>query len=198
MSLVDARVGIPHGPLVHSWVVEGPGVALAAAFERSLTGYAVLTPQPGLLLDDAAFVLTFEAGVPVLVYDVASDAGGNDALTAFDSAGPCRAELYDLPASALAAAHETPDLRVPPGAPADHLAVDAALADRCREHAPDDREDDAGTGPLEAFLADEERIAAIQAEAEAEAERRAAKWGLDDHLDGESLPWDDTSADGEM
>jgi hypothetical protein len=179
-------------------VVEGPGVALAAAFERSLTGYAVLTPQSGLLLDDAAFVLTFEAGVPVLAYDVASDAGGTDALTAFDSAGPCRAELYDLPASALAAAHDTPDLRVPPGAPADHLAADAALADRCRERAPDDREDDAGTDPLEAFLADEERIAAIQAEAEAEAERRAAEWGLDDHLDGETHPRDDTSAAGEM
>ncbi|MWG33018.1 hypothetical protein [Halomarina oriensis] len=184
MSLGDGSVDIPHGRLVYSRVVDDVGVALATAFERSLTGYAVLTPQSALLLDDAECVLTFEAGVPVLAYDVASDVGGTDALTAFSAGGPCRTELYDLPADALTVAHDTPELRVPPGAPADHLADDAALADRCRARAPDDRTDDPETDPLEAFLADEERIAAIQEEARADAERRAAEWGLDDHLDG--------------
>ncbi|MFC5971017.1 hypothetical protein ACFPYI_06685 [Halomarina salina] len=174
-------VDIPHGTLVLSRVVDGVGVALDAAFERSLTGYAVVTPQAALLLDDAECVLTFESGVPVLAYHLASDAGGTDALTAFPAGGPCRVELFTLPAEALATAHETPDLRVPPGAPAEHLAGDEALADRCRERAPD-REDDAGTDPLAAFLADEERIAAIQEEAQAEAARRAEEWGLDDHL----------------
>lgn len=185
MNLGDVpSVDVPHGTLVLSRVLDGVGAALAAAFERSLTGYAVVAPQAALLLDDAESVLTFETGVPVLAYHPASDAGGTDALTAFPAGGPCRVDLFTLPADALADAHETVELRVPPGAPAEHLAGDEALADRCRERAPDDRTDDAGTDPLEAFLADEERIAAIREEARAEAARRAEEWGLDDHLAG--------------
>lgn len=182
MSVDAAGVDVPHGTLVYARVVDGVGVVLSAAFERSLTGYAVVTPQTALLLDDAACVFTFEAGVPVLAYDVGSDAGGTEALTATPSDGPCRVELYELPVGALATAHETPALRVPPGAPADHLAGDEALADRCRERAPDDRSDDPDTDPVTAFLADEERIETIQAEARATAERRAEEWGFDDAL----------------
>jgi hypothetical protein len=183
MSVEARGVDIPHGTLVHSRVVDGVGVALRGAFDRSLTGYAVLTPQAGLLLDEDACVFTFVDGVPVLAYDVASDAGGTDALTAVPADGPCRVDLYDLPERALATAHETTALRVPPGAPADHLAGDDALAERCRERAPDDRVDDPATDPLEAFLADEERIDAIREDAREAAERRAAEWGLDDHLE---------------
>ncbi|MFD1512799.1 hypothetical protein [Halomarina rubra] len=179
------RLAVPHGTLVHSRVVESVAVAFREALDRSLTGYAVLTPQAALLLEEAAGVFTFEGGVPVLAYDVASDAGGTDALTAFPAGGPCRAELYELPADALDAVHETDELRVPPGAPADHLTGDTALADRCRERAPADRRDAEESDPLAAFLADEDRIAAIQEEAQAEAARRAEEWGLDDHLDAD-------------
>jgi hypothetical protein len=46
-----------------------------------------------------------------------------------------------------------------------------------------DRED-TQTSALEAFLDDDEKIAAIQEQAREEAERRAEEWGLDDQLGG--------------
>jgi len=74
---------------------------------------------------------------------------------------------------------------VPPGMPAARLAGDPDLAERTRAAAPADRTDEAapdGTDPLAAFLADDERVAAIQAEAREEARERAAEWGLADEL----------------
>ncbi|WP_254536957.1 hypothetical protein [Halomarina litorea] len=176
---------LPQGTLVRSRVVSGVGTVLADALERDLTGYAVLAPQSSLLLDDAGRgVVTFEAGVPVLAYHTASDVGGAEALADLPASGPCRAALYRLDTAHLETVHDTPALRVPPGMPAERLAGDHELAERTRERAPDDRGDAPSDGPgaVEAFLADEERIEAIRAEARSEAARRADEWGLDDQL----------------
>lgn len=179
-------VQIPRGTLVRSRVVTDPGAALADALDRQLTGYAVLSPQDALLLDaDTRGVLTFADGVPVLAYEQASDSGGPEALGALAVPGPYSADLYELPADALASVHETTELRVPPGMPAERLAGDADLATRTRETAPDDRQSDpVADDPVAAFLANEEKIAAIRADARAEARERAAEWGLADQLSG--------------
>ncbi|MFC7156268.1 hypothetical protein ACFQPA_12525 [Halomarina halobia] len=182
---VDA-LSIPRGRLVRSRVVEGVDVVLADALSRALTGYAVLVPQETLLLDeDDRAVLTFEDGVPVLAYHVGTDAGGPRALADLAPCGPCRLDLYELAPRHLREAHDTPEVRVPPGMPAERLAGDPSLVDRTRERAPADRLDEGGDGldALEAFLEDEARIDAIREEARAEAERRAAEWGLAGHLD---------------
>lgn len=176
---------IPRGTLVRSRVVGDPGVALAAALDRELTGYAVFEPQDALLFDDETCgVVTFEGGVPVLAYDAAADCGGPDALAELAVPGPYRVELYALDAADLEDAHDAAELRVPPGMPADRLAGDAALAERTREVAPDDRltEGDDASSPVEAFLEDEEKIAAIREQAREEARARADEWGLTDHL----------------
>jgi hypothetical protein len=168
-------------------VVDDPGAALATALDRSLDGYVVLEPQGALLLDEeVAGVVTVAGGVPVLAYEERDDAGGVAALAAVAGPGPFRAELYAVDPAALAALHDADDgrLAVTPGAPAERLADDPDLAARTRDRAPDDRLD-ANEDPsaVEAFLTDEERIAAIRDRARAEAEARAEEWGLADQLD---------------
>jgi hypothetical protein len=177
-------MNVPRGRLVRSRVVDDPGVVLDAALDRSLTGYAVLEPQDALLFDDGARgVMTFESGVPVLVYDATTDRGGPDALADLAGPGPYRVELYELPPAALDAAHDTPALRVPPAMPAERLVGDADLAARTREAAPESRLADEPAGSaVEAFLADETKIEAIRTQAREEAQRRAAEWGLTDAL----------------
>jgi len=170
---------IPRGELVRSRVVSDPAVALEAALDRELTGYAVLEPQDALLLDRGTTgVITFEDGVPVLAYDVESDGGGPDALADLAVPGPYRVELYELEPADLAEAHDTPELSVPPGTPAERLAGDPELADRTREVAPEDRlRGDDPASPVEAFLADEEKIAAIREQAREEATQKAEEVG---------------------
>ncbi|MFB6108715.1 MAG: hypothetical protein ABEJ82_07725 [Haloplanus sp.] len=175
---------IPRGRLVQSRVVDDPGVALRTALDRELTGYAVFEPQDALLLGDGTDgVVTFEAGVPVLVYATDADRGGVDALADLAVPGPYSVELYELDADALAAAHESDDLRVPPGLPADRLTDDRDLVARTREAAPDDRLGDDDASAVEAFLEDDEQIAAIREQARTEARSRAEEWGLTDALD---------------
>ncbi|WP_439025420.1 hypothetical protein [Haloarchaeobius sp. DT45] len=178
---------LPRGDLVRSRVVQSPATALADVLAEGVTGYLVLEPQDALLLgDDGSGVLTLDAGIPVLAYHVGTDRGGPEALADLTATGPYSVDLYTVDDGALDAAHETTDLRVPPGLPADRLAADPALADRTREAAPDHRREERveeEQDPLAAFLADEDRIAAIQKEAEAEAARRAEEWGLTDALE---------------
>lgn len=182
---------LPRGELVRSRVVADPSTALAEALDRRLTGYAVLEPQEVLLLDgESAGVLTFEDGVPVLAYHPGTDRGAAAALAALAEPGPYSADLYRLDADDLAAAHDVEELRVAPGAPAERLAGDPALADRTREAAPADRTTAGGTDPVTAFLEDDEKIAAIRDQARAEAERRAAEWGLDEVLEGDDRETD--------
>lgn len=185
-------IQIPRGTLVRSHVVTDPGVALAAVLDRELTGYALFEPHDAVLLDAGTRgVITFEDGVPVLAYEVESDTGGSSALGALAVPGPYSVDVFELPPSALTAAHDADALRIPPGVPADRLAGDAALAARTRERAPADRTDDTADSddPVAAFLADDEKIAAIREQARAEARERAAEWGLDEHL--QDAPADD-------
>jgi hypothetical protein len=178
---------IPRGRLRRSRVVDDPGAVLSTALDRELTGYAVLEPQDTLLLGgETRGVLTFSAGVPVLAYDTASESGGPDALADLAVPGPYSVELFELDPADLEAAHETTELAVPPGMPAERLAGDPDLARRTREAAPPDRlaaADPTSTAdPVAAFLADEEKIAAIRDQARQEARERADEWGLADHL----------------
>lgn len=184
-SAVADGLHIPRGELLRSRVVTDPATILRTALEERLTGYATVAPGETLLLDgEARGVLTFGDGVPVLAYDPATDDGGADALATLADPGPVRVELYRLPSSALAEAHETPALRVAPGAPAAELAGDPDLADRTREIAPAERRGgpDDGGNAVAAFLADEDRVAAIREQAREEATERAAEWGLEDAL----------------
>lgn len=177
---------IPRGDLLRSRVVSDVGTTLSAALDRELTGYATIVPQETLLLaGDARGVLTFEGGVPVLAYNTVTDSGGPDALAELAVPGPYRVELYAVGAEALRAAHEEEALRVPPAAAATELADDPDLAERTREAAPADRladEESEEADAVSAFLADDDRIAAIREQARAEARERATEWGLDDAL----------------
>jgi len=175
---------IPEGRLRRSRTDADIAETLAGVLDRELTGYVVFEPQGSILRgDDERAVITFDSGVPVLAYHPPSDAGGADALDAL-SGGPFHVEAYDLPADALSEAHRVEALRVAPAAPAERLATDDALIERTRAAASDDRLDrDPDASSVEAFLADEDRIEAIRQEARAEAEERAAEWGLADQLD---------------
>jgi hypothetical protein len=183
MTKTVEALRIPRGDLVRSRVVVDLQATLDAALARSLTGYVVVEPGGSLLLDgEIRGVLTFEDGVPVLAYSPETDRSGVDALADLAGPGPWAVDCYEVPETALREAHDTPSFQVPPGAPAEELAGEPGLADRTRERAPEERLGDDHDSAVEAFLADDERIAAIQEEARAEAERRAAEWGLDDHL----------------
>lgn len=182
---------LSRGMLVRSRVVDDPSAALADALDRELTGYAVFEPSDALLLGaDGSGVLTFEAGVPVLAYHTGTDRGGPAALSDFAVPGPYSVDLYESAPSDLDGVHDTPELRVPPGMPADRLGGDGDLAARTRSAAPSDRgetvagpdEESASSGAVEAFLEDEERIASIREEAREQAERRAEEWGLEEQL----------------
>lgn len=179
----------PTGELLRSRVVDDVGVVLRQALDRQLTGYVVLEPQDALLFDaETRAVVTVDEGVPVCAYETTSGRGGADALAELSAPGPYHAAVYELPdASEL----DDPEVRVGPGVPAEQLAGDTDLAARTRDAAPDGRSlavDD--TDPVEAFLADEERIDAIRRQAREEAHARASEWGLDDALktDTDSTP----------
>ena len=75
-------------------------------------------------------------------------------------------------------------MTIPPGSAAEQLGDDPSLAERTRTAAPEDRlaEDDPDLDPVEAFLADEERLDAIRTQAREEAARKADDWGLSDAL----------------
>jgi len=192
------------GELVRARVATAFADPLARALDDELSGYLRVEPGEALLGgDDAAAVITLDGGVPVLAYDAGDDADGPTALAALSGAEPVHIESYRLPERALSSLHGAADdraddadddrtdgadaaapFRVAPDAPARELADDDALAARTREAADDDRRSPSGDhGALAAFLADEERVEAVRAEARAEAEARAAEWGLTDQLE---------------
>ncbi|MFC7071392.1 hypothetical protein [Halobaculum lipolyticum] len=182
---------LPRGELVRAGVATAFVTPLSAALDDGLTGYLRIEPGEALLGGDGGeAVVTLDDGVPVLAYDAGGDADGPAALAALAGAEPVRVESYRLPASTLAALHDpaadapTP-FRVAPDAPARELAGDDALAERTRAAAPDDREGPGDHDALAAFLADEERVEAVRADARAEARARADEWGLTDQLDTE-------------
>ncbi|WP_135301936.1 hypothetical protein [Haloarcula amylovorans] len=173
---------LPRGTLRKSRVVTDPRDTLADVLDREVTGYAIFESQETLLLDaEGRGVVTFEDGVPVLAYHTGTDRGGPPALADLAVPGPYHVSVFELAAADLAEAHATEKLRVPPGMPAERLAGDPALADSTRRAAPAERttsERDASTdqSAVEAFLEDEEKIAAIREQAREEARQRAAEW----------------------
>jgi len=183
---------LPRGRLQKSRVVTDPREILADVLDRELTGYAVFEPQESLLLDaDGRGVITFDDGVPALAYHTGTDRGGPPALADLATPGPYHVSLYALDAADLADAHASTALRVPPGMPAERLAGDPALADSTRRTAPDGRvgerstdesdarpADAADRDAVEAFLDDEEKVAAIREQAREEARERARAWDL--------------------
>lgn len=183
---------LPDGTLVRSRVESDPAAPLAAALDRELTGYAVLEPQDALLLDaDGAGVVAFEEGIPRFAFHTGTGRGGPSALADLATPGPYSVELRELPdspAEALAGFDQS-DCRIPPGMAADRLAGDPDLADRTRRVAPAEWQDsdlsaeDGSLDAVEAFLDDEEKIAAIQDRARDEARERAEQWGFATELE---------------
>ena len=178
---------LPRGRLRKSRVVSDPRDTLADVLDRGMTGYAVFESQDSLLLDaDGRGVVTFSDGVPVVAYHTGTDRGGPPALADLAVPGPYHVSVFELDATELASVHEVDELRVPPGMPAERLAGDPALADSTRRAAPAGRLPAAGAesaddhGAVEAFLEDEEKIAAIREQARKEAKQRAAEWRLND------------------
>jgi hypothetical protein len=176
-------MNVPAGDLRRSRVVADAAVPLEAALDRRLTGYLALRPADPLAPDDSGGIITVEDGVPVVAYHDGTDRGGTAALAPLSESGPYRAELYAAEVDGLAAVHEVEALRVAPGSPAEQVADAPDLARRTRERAPAARLSAEGDDAVEAFLADEERIADIKRRARAEAERRASEWGFDDAVD---------------
>lgn len=179
---------LPRGDLVASRVVDDHATALRDALDDAVTGYLVLEPADALLLaDDDAGVLTLADGVPVLASHTGSGRGGASALADLAGSGPVQVDRRVVQPAALERVHDADGrdaLAVAPGEPARVLADDHALAARARDRATADHPGlDATADPLEAFLADEERVEAVREEARAEAERRAEEWGFTDALD---------------
>lgn len=177
-------MNVPTGDLVRSRVVPDARRPLEDALDRRLTGYAVVAATSVLNPGQRGVVVTFENGVPVVAYHVGSDCGGPAALATLSTPGPYRVNLYESAPDDLAPVHESEQLCVDPGAPAERVAGAPSLAERTRRAAPADR-DDAGGDPLSAFLADAERIEAIREDARAEARRRAEEWGFDEAISEE-------------
>lgn len=190
---------LPRGELVRARVATAFADPLAAALDDELTGYLRVEPGEALLGGGAGeAVITLDRGVPVLAYDAGGDADGAAALAALSGAEPVRVESRRLPGRELAGLHGSvggggeanadgadpaAPFRVAPDAPARELADDDALAERTRAAAPPERLSEGGDhDALAAFLADEARVEAVRAEARAEAEARAAEWGLADQL----------------
>jgi len=178
---------LPRGRLLKSRVVTDPRDTLADVLDREVTGYAVFESQDSLLLDaDGRGVVTFTDGIPVLAYHTGTDRGGPPALADLAVPGPYHVSVFELDGDALSGAHDAVELRVPPGMPAERLAGDPALADSTRRVAPEERTASDTTGSaedhsaVEAFLEDEEKIAAIRERARKEAQQRATEWGLSD------------------
>ncbi|WP_440990704.1 hypothetical protein [Haloarchaeobius baliensis] len=176
---------LPRGDLVRSRTAVAPADTLAWALDADHTGYLVLEPADALLGgDDDACVLTLVDGVPRLAYHTGTERGGSGALDDAAGAGPYSVDCYAVERPAIEAVPDADQLVVSPGAPAERLAGDAALAERACAAAPPGwtDEDAAPADPVEAFLADEERLDAIRDRAREEARRKAREWDLTDAL----------------
>jgi hypothetical protein len=169
---------LPDGQTTFDRVVMSVGEPLRAALDRETTGYGAIVPQAGLLGDGAGTgVIWFEDGIPIGARHTGTGRTGSEALADIAETGPYRVRLVaaEVPQSLGPAAE------LAPGAPAEQVAGDSDLAARTREAAT--REGPVGDAgeldAVEAFLADEEKIDAIQRQAAVEARKRAAEWGFE-------------------
>lgn len=166
----------PDGQPRFDRVVMSVADPLQEALEAELLGYGEIVPQAGLLGDEAGCcVVWFDDGVPVSARHTGTGRTDSAALADIAETGPYRVKLVAVEDPT---AVRKSDLA--PGAVAEQVLGDTDLADRTRERADAD-----GSGPgedeldaVEAFLADEEKIEAIQKRARLEARQRADEWGL--------------------
>lgn len=173
-------MSVPDGQVTFDRVVTGLEEPLEVALDRSLTGYAEVVPQAALLLDaSGSGLLYFEDGVPLGARHTGTGAVGSDALAELAATGPYRVRL--VPTDLATVRDRSAGSSLPPDAPAQRLAGEESLARRTRRRAGTTE-----TGPtaegldaVEAFLADDEKIAAIRNRAKAEAKRKAAEWGFE-------------------
>lgn len=173
--------------LTFARVVDDAAAALGLVLDRELTGYAVFTPQDALLLDaDGEGVVAFEDGVPTHVRHTGTCRGGAAALADLATTGPLRVACYEDDTFPVP---QTGEYAIAPGTPAERLAGDDDLAARTRSvadavgvTAPTDSGAESGgnLGAVEEFLADEQKVRAIQERAREEARERAEEWGFDD------------------
>lgn len=165
----------PDGQPRFDRVVMSVADPLREALDSELVGYGEIVPQAGLLGDEAGrCVVWFDAGVPVSARHTGTGRTDSAALADIAETGPYRVKLVAVEDDA---ALRTGDLA--PGAVAEQVLGDPDLADRTRERAGADGH--AGEDELdavEAFLADEEKIEAIQKRARMEARQRAEEWNL--------------------
>ncbi|MFB6110357.1 MAG: hypothetical protein ABEJ60_05725 [Halodesulfurarchaeum sp.] len=176
----------PEGQTRFDRVVMDAGDPLWEALESELSGYGEVVPQVGLLGEGAGrCVLWFDGGIPVSAHHTGTGRTGSEALADIAETGPYRVRLVETGA---VEADRHGDLA--PAAPAEQVVGDTALASRTREAADDPVAEEATElDAVEAFLADEEKIEAIQKRAAMEARKRAEEWGLDrsgSHQSGES------------
>jgi hypothetical protein len=167
----------PAGQARFDRVVMSVADPLWEALETELVGYGEIVPQAGLLGDEAGHcVLWFDHGVPVRAHHTGTGRTDSEALADIAETGPYRVRLVEL---ADPDQLQTGDLA--PTAPAEQVIGDAELASQTRAVA--DTSDPAEPGDeldaVEAFLADEDKIEAIQKRAAMEARQRADEWGID-------------------
>jgi hypothetical protein len=165
----------PAGNPTFDRVVMSVGEPLREALDNDLQGYAEIVPQAGLLGDAAGCCrLWFEDGVPVGATHTGTGRTDAAALADIAETGPYRVRLV-----AVADPSQVQPGDLPPDAPAEQVVGDSDLAERTRERASGDGEQDgADLDAVEAFLADEEKIEAIKQRAAMEARERAAEWDL--------------------
>lgn len=178
-------MSLPAGQPCFDRVVMAVDEPLVEALNRELTGYGVIVPQAGLLGEGTGKgVLWFDGGIPCGARHTGTGRTDSEALADIAETGPYQVRLVEaeLPESV----RERDSLA--PGGPAERVAGDPELAERTRQASTGDtvEDPDAELDAVEAFLADEEKIAAIQEQAASEARKRAEEWGFEAATEPES------------
>lgn len=167
----------PEGQTQFDRVVMTLEAPLREALETELRGYGEIVPQAGLLGDEAGHcVLWFDGGIPVGATHTGTGRTDSAAVADIAETGPYRVKLVET-----ADQVQIRDGDLSPAVPAEEVLGDAELARRTRELAVPEETAASGTelDAVEAFLADEEKIEAIQQRAAMEARKRAEEWGFE-------------------
>ncbi len=166
----------PEGPARFDRVVMSLSDPLWEALETELLGYGEIVPQAGLLGDEAGqCILWFDGGVPVSAKHTGTGRTDSEAIADIAETGPYRVRLVETDDRG-----QIRDGTLSPAAPAEQVLGDAELTKRTRSvaDAPEPTESGDELDAVEAFLADEEKIEAIQKRAAMEARKRADEWGF--------------------
>ena len=167
----------PEGQTRFDRVVMSLEAPLREALETELRGYGEIVPQAGLLGDEAGHcVLWFDDGVPVGAPHTGTGHTDSAAIADVAETGPYRVRLVEVAEERVIQSGS-----LSPAAPAEQVLGDPELASRTRAAADleDDTESEADLDAVEAFLADDAKIEAIQERAAMEARKRAEEWGFE-------------------